>query len=231
MSNQDAFETEYCSKCFEPIMGRSKGNCPTCGEPLVPISFEERLKRDGNAGKVSGIFYKAAQITLAVAYAVHLAYCVRGIVRLASGYKVEPVMSVMIGHWNEESVLQPIEYYGLFWAVVIGAFTLIILAYGIPMIISNNPKGLRVFVAGAEGFGQFMLFTMNFIGFGLLFAALFMMVISEAVIGRKKLKDRRLKQIYKKRYGAVDSKEWRCENCGYINVKNDSECKSCGKYK
>ncbi|MBD5130853.1 MAG: hypothetical protein HDT43_13165 [Ruminococcaceae bacterium] len=231
MSNQDAFETEYCSKCFEPTMGRCKGNCPTCGEPLVPISFEERLKRGGKSGKVSGIFYKAAQITIAAAYAVHLAYCVRGIVRLVSGYTVKPVMSVMIGHWNEKSIFQPIEYYGLFPIAAMGALALLILAYGVTEIISNNPKELRVFVAGAEGFGQLMIFTRNFLGFGLLFAALLMLIISELVIGRKKPRDMRLKQIYKKRYGAVDSKEWRCERCGYINVKNDSECKSCGKYK
>jgi len=212
-------------------MGRCKGVCPACGEPLVPISFKERLKRDGITGKISGIFYKAAQITIAAAYVTHLVYCVRGIVRCASGYKVEPVMSVMIGRWNEESVLQPIEYYGLFWAVVIGVFTLLILAYGVPMIISNNPKGLRLFIASAEGYGQFMLFTMNFLGFGMLFAALFLLCISEAVIGRKRLKERRIKRIYKNRYSTVDSKEWRCEKCGYVNSRLDSECKSCGKYK
>ncbi len=107
----------------------------------MPISFKERLKRDGLTGKISGIFYKAAQITIAAAYVTHLVYCVRGIVRCASGYKVEPVMSVMIGRWNEESVL---EYYGLFWAVVIGVFTLLILAYGVPMIMSNIKVIYRV---------------------------------------------------------------------------------------
>lgn len=231
MSSQDAFETEYCSKCFAPTMGRCKGNCPKCGESLVPISFKERLKRDGNTGKISGIFYRAAQITLALAYAVHLAYCVGGVVRLVSGYKVEPVMSVLSGRQNEKSVLQPIEYYGLFWAVVIGVFTLLILAYGIPMIMSNNPKGLMIFIAAGESYGQLMLFTMDFLGFGLLFAALTMLIISEAIISGKKSRDRRLKQIYKKRYGAADSKEWRCKNCGYINSRLDGECKSCGKYR
>lgn len=226
--NYDVLAVSYCSKCLSPITDENnRAVCPECGEPLRLIGLDERMKRDGDMGKAFKALYLISQSVFAAAYAVSLVYCIIGIVKCASGEKIEPVKS---GIGEGSSPFQPIWYYGMACSVIFCVLTLFVLIFGISKIVRKDSKGMQMFIANMEGLGVAMLFTRNFFGFALTFVALILYGISETRIRSDKLRKRRIKRIYKK-YDTIDSKEWRCKHCGYINEKRDSECKSCGKYK
>lgn len=224
----DIFEARYCSKCFSPILGERTTDCPVCGEPLTAITFEERIERDEEFKKPVRIAFTIAQILMVIAYAINLAYCIVGIVKIVSG-EAEPVPSPL-SEGSGPSLLY-IWDYGLGLTIAFAVLSLLIFVTGAFNFTPKDHRGLLIFLSVASDIGAFMFLTRNFAGFALLMAALLLLYVPEGVVRSKKYQERRITRIYKNRYDAVDSKVWRCKHCGYINDKRDSECKSCGKYR
>ena len=225
--NYNVLSVNYCSKCLSPITDEYRAICPECGEPLELIGLDERMKRDGDMGKGSRALYLISELVFAAAYTVNLVYCIIGIVKCASGEKIEPVKSV-IG--ERTSSFQPIWYYGMVYSIILCVLTLFVLIFGISKTVRKDSKGMGVFIAAMESLGVAMLFTRNFLGFALTFVALILYGIPETRIRSDKFRKRRIKRVYKK-YDTIGSKVWRCKSCGYINEKQSLECKSCGKYR
>lgn len=83
----------------------------------------------------------------------------------------------------------------------------------------------------AHSMSQLVVITLNFISvFALLSGSLMLIHLHERV-GGGKLSYSLLWKIHKAKNPIGNADEWCCKNCGYINSKLDSECKSCGKYK
>ena len=224
----DIFEGRYCSKCFSPVFGERTTDCPICGEPLTAITFEERIERDEEFKKPVRVAFMISQILMVIAYAINLAYCIVGIVKIVSG-EAEAVPSPL---YEENGFsLMYIWDYGLGVTVAFTVLSLIIFILGAFNITPKDHRGLLIFLSVASDIGAFMFMTRNFVGGTLLVASLLLFYVPQAVINGKKYQERRLTRIYKNRYDSVDSKVWRCKHCGYINEKRDSECKSCGKYR
>lgn len=81
------------------------------------------------------------------------------------------------------------------------------------------------------GIAQLVLITLNFFSVALFIAGMYTLQnLHEHVCGGKLSRSRAWK-IHKAKNPIGDTNKWCCKYCGYINIKRDSECKSCGKYK
>lgn len=80
-------------------------------------------------------------------------------------------------------------------------------------------------------FSKLFVLTFNFFSVALMFFSVFQLSFLNEQLGGGRLRYSRLWKIYKAKNPIGSADEWCCKNCGYINSKLDSECKSCGKYK
>ncbi len=80
-------------------------------------------------------------------------------------------------------------------------------------------------------FSKLFLLTFNFISVVLMFISFFRLSELNESLGGGRLRVSRLWKIHKAKNPIGSAEEWCCKNCGYINSRLDSECKSCGKYK
>ncbi|MDE7360339.1 MAG: hypothetical protein K2N38_00215 [Oscillospiraceae bacterium] len=74
-------------------------------------------------------------------------------------------------------------------------------------------------------------FTLNFFSVALIFVTLQYLYGLQVRLGGEKMTISRIWKIHKAKKPIGNADEWCCKNCGYINSRLDSECKSCGKYK
>lgn len=80
-------------------------------------------------------------------------------------------------------------------------------------------------------FSKMFVLTFNFFSVALLFFSVYQLSFFNERLGGGRLRYSRLWRIHKAKNPIGNTNEWCCKNCGYINSKLDSECKSCGKYK
>lgn len=78
---------------------------------------------------------------------------------------------------------------------------------------------------------EVFLLSLNFLSVAVLIFAAYHIAFLNERLGGGKYNRSRLWRIKRAKNPILDSGEWCCKNCGYINSRLDSECKSCGKYK
>lgn len=80
-------------------------------------------------------------------------------------------------------------------------------------------------------FAKLFVLTLNFFSVALMIFSVYQLLFFNERLGGGRLRYSRLWRIHRAKNPIGSTDEWCCKNCGYINSKLDSECKSCGKYK
>ena len=80
-------------------------------------------------------------------------------------------------------------------------------------------------------FVKLFILTFNFFSVALLIYSTYQLAFFNERLGGGRLRHMRLWKIHRAKNPIGSADEWCCKNCGYVNRKLDSECKSCGKYK
>lgn len=80
-------------------------------------------------------------------------------------------------------------------------------------------------------FSKLFLLTLNFFSVALMIFSVYQLSFFNERLGGGRLRYSRLWKIHRAKNPIGSTDEWCCKNCGYINSRLDSECRSCGKYK
>ena len=213
------FTLMFCANCLEPIIGVCRGECQVCGKPLEPIDYFERLRRDKDLSSFEkkklwiGMMIAAGGLALNMLYGlVSFIICVAKIKmpRTAIPFLWDPI-------WEGGAV------------PLIVTILLAVPLTCVPFILKGKCHAMDIFVDLSMGALVVLLIT-NIPCLILVFVG----IIIATDMDHKLIFDRSSREKAKKRLQQkeiLDRTEWQCKHCGYINVKRDSECKSCGKYR
>ncbi len=93
----------------------------------------------------------------------------------------------------------------------------------------DNSVGALMFCSSE--FVKLFILTFNFFSVALLIYSTYQLAFFNERLGGGRLRHMRLWKIHRAKNPIGSAEEWCCKNCGYINGRLDSECRSCGKYK
>ena len=80
-------------------------------------------------------------------------------------------------------------------------------------------------------FVKLFVLTFNLFSVALMIFSAYQLLFFNERLGGGRLRYSRLWKIHRAKNPIGSAEEWCCKNCGYINGRLDSECRSCGKYK
>lgn len=98
-------------------------------------------------------------------------------------------------------------------------------------VLLERDNSLGALQGAAAYSADIYLFSLNFFSVAILIYVAYLIMVLNEQLGGGKYNRSRLWRIKRAKNPIMNTGEWCCRHCGYINVKTASECKSCGKYK
>lgn len=123
-----------------------------------------------------------------------------------------------------------LDIFGTGFSIMFIVLSLCGLAACAAVFLERNGS-VEVLMFCLKQFSQLFLLTFNFFSVALMFVSIHKLFGLNEQLGGDKLTVSRIWKIHRAKNPIGSTDEWCCKNCGYINSKLDSECKSCGKYK
>lgn len=123
-----------------------------------------------------------------------------------------------------------LDIFGTGFSIMFIVLSLCGLAACAAVFLERNGS-VEVLMFCLKQFSQLFLLTFNFFSVALMFVSIHKLFGLNEQLGGDKLTVSRIWKIHRAKNPIGSTDEWCCKNCGYINSRLDSECKSCGKYK
>ncbi len=130
----------------------------------------------------------------------------------------------------EKEDMTILDIFGTGFSIMFIVLSLCGLAACAAVFLERNGS-VEVLMFCLKQFSQLFLLTFNFFSVALMFVSIHKLFGLNEQLGGDKLTVSRIWKIHRAKNPIGSTDEWCCKNCGYINSRLDSECKSCGKYK
>ncbi len=229
---------KYCALCYEPLDDDFDGTCGSCGQKTTALNVLKRLKFDSSVDKKLRTTPKFAAVlsTLAFEECKPLKYEPdyyrgiwnnAGISRVIQNNQSQIPQDPLPAEKEDTTIL---DIFGTGFSIMFIVLSLCGLAACVAVFLEFDGSVKALLFCSGE-FSKLFVLTFNFFSVALMFFSVFQLSFLNEQLGGGRLRYSRLWKIYKAKNPIGSTDEWCCKNCGYINSRLDSECKSCGKYK